>query len=265
MIKVYDLSGNVKGQIELPKVFSEAYRPDLIKRAVLVIWSNNRQPYGTDVLGGKRTSAHYHGMRHLDSSQRMMGREMARLPRVHRSSPGQNFRARFTPQAVGGREAHPPKVEKVWSQKINKKERRLAIRSAIAATTMKDLVKSRGHVFDIDLPIILTDDFESVKKANELKNILKALKLTAEFERAKEKKIRSGKGKMRGRKYKRKRSILFVVADDKGIIKAARNLPGAEACLVQNLNTELLAPGAQPARLVVWSESAVKKLNNLFK
>ena len=32
---VIDLSGNAAGEIELPAVFEEEYRPDIIKRAVL--------------------------------------------------------------------------------------------------------------------------------------------------------------------------------------------------------------------------------------
>ena len=73
-------------------------------------------------------------------------------------------------------------------------------------------------------------------------------------------KIRAGKGKKRGRKYKRKKSILFVVGKAEKIFKAARNLEGVDVVESRNLNAELLAPGALAGRLTVWSEDALKGL-----
>ena len=144
MIKVYDLNGSAIKEINLPHVFSSAYRPDVIQRAVLAIQSHNRQPYGINPLAGKRTSAHYHGVKATYAS--MKNREIARMARIHgKGPPSLVLTARFVPQARKGRETHPPKIEKIWSQKINDKERKLAIRSAIAATALKDLVIARGH------------------------------------------------------------------------------------------------------------------------
>ncbi|MGC8812572.1 MAG: 50S ribosomal protein L4, partial [Candidatus Aenigmatarchaeota archaeon] len=143
-VDVLDLQGNSVEKIELPEVFEEKVREDLILRAFLATMSKKRQAYGTDVMAGKRSSAHYHGVRRERWS--MMGREMARTPRLHgKLSPHLMWRARVVPQAVKGREAHPPKVEKIWVQKINKKERKKAIRSAIAATAIKEFVLKRGH------------------------------------------------------------------------------------------------------------------------
>ena len=150
---VIDLSGNQVGEITLPRVFSEKVREDLIRRAFLSIQSKKRQPYGTDILAGKRTAAHYHGRRR--ERYTMMGRGLARMPRLHgHTVPFLVFRARFVPQAVKGREAHPPKVEKVWEERINKKERRKAIRSAIAATIIKEWVEKRGHRIKRDFYVI---------------------------------------------------------------------------------------------------------------
>ncbi|HDJ96454.1 MAG TPA: 50S ribosomal protein L4, partial [Candidatus Aenigmarchaeota archaeon] len=87
-----------------------------------------------------------------------------------------------------------------------------------------------------------------------------------ELEKVKERKVRAGKGKRRGRKYKRKKGPLIVVANDNGIFKAAKNLTGVDVCLVNNLNAELLAPGAMPGRLTIFSKAAIEKLEkeNLF-
>jgi large subunit ribosomal protein L4e len=88
--------------------------------------------------------------------------------------------------------------------------------------------------------------------------------LKKELERAKIKKIRAGKGKRRGRKYKKKKSILFIVSEDKGISKVVKNIPGSDFSLVKNLNAELLAPGTHAGRLTIWSESAIKKLGEIY-
>lgn len=265
MVKIYGLDGNSKGEIKLPKVFSFDYRPDLIKRAVLAIQSHKRQPSGTDVLAGKRSSAHYHGSRHLPQEQRMMNREMARMSRVHGdTAAGLSFRARVVPQAIKGRRAHPPKVEKKWRQKINNKERVLAIKSAIAATSNLDLVKKRHKISDIELPIVVSDDIQNIKKTKDLEKVIDILKLLDDLKRAKEKTVRSGRGKMRGRKYKRKKSILFVISENKGVLKTIRNLSGVDVCLVNSLNAEILAPGTQAGRLVIWSEGSIKKLGEIY-
>jgi len=259
-VDVIDLNGNVVKQIELPPIFSEKVREDLIRRDFLAIMSKKRQPYGTDVFAGLRTSAHYHGKRRYRWT--MMNREMARLPRLHGDIPIQQlWRARRVPQARGGRRAHPPKVEKIWEEKINKKERRRAVRSAIAATIIKEFVEKRGHkIEDLKVfPIVVSDDLQKISKTKELRSFLEKIGLKKELERIKKKKVRAGKGKMRGRRYRRKVGPLIVVSKDEGVSKACKNL-GLDWVLVKDLSTEHLAPGGVPGRLTIWTESALEYL-----
>jgi len=259
---VIDLNGKVKKQIELPEVFKETIRHDIIKRAVLAIQSQKRQPYGSDPEAGQRSSAHYHGKRRM--RYQMINRDMARLPRLHRTSPHLFFRVRLVPQSVKGRRAHPPKIEKVFAQKINKKELKLALKSAIAATADVDIVKKRGHKIEkMQLPIVLDDEIQKIKKTKDFEKTLKALGLEKEIERCKDKTERAGKGKMRGRRYKQKKGILVVVSKDDGIIKSASNIPGVDATIVDNLTVEDLAPGTHPGRLTIWSLSAIEKLREI--
>ena len=90
-VSIFNLKGKPVGKIELPEIFKEVVRPDLIKRAFLAIQSRKRQPYGTDPYAGLRTSAHYHGARRKRYT--MMNRELARLPRIHGdTAPGLFFR-----------------------------------------------------------------------------------------------------------------------------------------------------------------------------
>ena len=206
-VSVLDLNGKPIEEIELPKVFSEPIREDLILRAVLASQRRRRQPYGTSPLAGKRTAAHFHGGRPGRTGAHrwaMIGREMARLPRLHgKTVPWLTFRARFAPQAVKGREAFPPLVEKVWEQKINDNERKKAIHSAVAATAIKELVAKRGHkVEKLKLPIVVDDKIQSISKTKELVEFLEKIGMGEELERTKERKIRAGRGKSRGRRYK---------------------------------------------------------------
>lgn len=247
---VFTLSGKKKKQIELPDIFKAELREDLIKRAVIASISHRIQPKGSDKLAGKRTSAEYLGT----------GRAISRVPRI-KSSPFYG-RAAFAPGTVKGRKAHPPKVEKVIAKKINKKERIKAIISAIAATAKREIVEKRGHRIGMvkQIPLIVEDKLEEIKKAKEAAKVFEALGLSEDLERARNISYRAGKGKMRGRRYKKKKSLLIVIAEDKGIKKAAANFPGVDIASVDELGAEHLAPGAHAGRLTLYTQSALKLL-----
>jgi large subunit ribosomal protein L4e len=245
---VYSLEGEPTEEIILPQVFETEHRPDLIKRAVLSSISKRIQPRGTKKEAGKRHSVHYLGT----------NRGISRTPRL--ASGGQ--RAAFVPQAVGGRRAHPPKVEKIYAENINKKEKRLAIRSAISMSADPDVVRSRGHRIDEikEIPLIVEDALEELEKTGEVAEVFQHLGAWQDIERARKKTIRSGKGKMRGRKYKKKKGPLLVVTRP---MKSARNLPGVDVVTVKNLGPEHLAPGTHPGRLTIWTKSAIQALERI--
>jgi len=258
-VNVLSVQGKTVGKIDLPDVFNEKFRPDLIERTVLALQSHRRQPYGTNPLAGLRSSAHFHGRRRLKHTMQM--RDIARMPRIHDGPPHLYFGARKVPQAVKGRRAHPPKVEKNWYQKINEKERKLALRSSIASTANKTIVSERGHAVDlVELPIVIEDAVQSIKKTKDVENLLLSLKLDKELDRIKIKKVRAGRGKMRSRKYRIKKGPLIIVSEDKGISKACKNIPGVDVRNVKNISVEDLAPGANPGRLAIWSKSSIEKL-----
>lgn len=252
-VNVYSLKGEVTDEIELPEIFEETYRPDVIKRAVISSQTARIQPWGANPMAGKRTTAESFGS----------GRGVAMVPRVKGSS-----KAGFVPQAIGGRKAHPPRVNTIYHEKINKKERVLAIRSAIAATADKDLVAKRGHkVEDLEqVPFIVDDELETIKTAKETREIFKDLGIMDDILRAKKgRKIKSGKGKLRGRKYRTPKGPLVVVGNDRGIKLGARNHAGVEVVEVENINAELLAPGTHAGRLTIYTKSAIEKLADLFQ
>ncbi|MBU2559990.1 50S ribosomal protein L4 [archaeon] len=257
-VNVYSLSGKkTTDALELPKVFEESVRPDLIKKAVLASQTARYQPQGRDPFAGKRTSAEGWGT----------GRGASRISRVKGSGYSAGGHGAFAPQAVGGRNAHPPMVEKQIKKKINAKERKLATASAIAATAVKELVIERGHIIDKvpQIPLITTDELEALKTAKEVEKALSNLGISADLERAKEKKVRSGKGTMRGRRYKKKKSVLLVIAKDDGISKGAKNIPGIDIVKAEQLGVEQLAPGTHCGRLTVYTKSAIDKIAKRFE
>ncbi len=252
-VKVFSLNGEPIEEIELPKVFETPFRPDLIRRAVIASWTHRIQPQGRDPMAGKRRVTENIGK----------GHGMARVERI-KTAP--RFAA-FVPFARGGRRAHPPKVEKVIWEDINKKEKKLALMSAIAATANYDLVRARGHIVDNvpQIPLIVEDELEKIGKTRETREIFKKLGIWDDIERAKKNtKVRAGKGKMRGRRYKKAKGPLIVVAKNEGILLGARNHPGVDVVLVDNLGVEMLAPGTHPGRLTVWTKGAIERLREIY-
>jgi len=258
---IFNTKGEKVKDLDLPKQFSEEVRPDLIKRAVNVIQANKRQQYGTDPRAGLEYSATL--SRRRKDYRGGYGRGMSRIPRKVMLRRGTQFiyTGAIVSGTAGGRRAHPPKSEKIFEQKINNKERQKAIRSAIAATADKEYLKEKGITIFDNVPLII-DKLEKLAKTKELKDLLIKLKLGPELQRAENKKIRAGKGTMRGRKYRKTKGPLVIISGkDSKVSAACKNLPGFEVVEISSLNTELLAPGAVPGRYVIWSLDAIQKLD----
>ncbi|MBO7205095.1 MAG: 50S ribosomal protein L4 [Candidatus Methanomethylophilaceae archaeon] len=245
---VYAVNGGVAGTIDVPAAFDSAYRPDLIKKAVLAAAANKRQPYGP---------AEGSGMRHAVST-RGKGTGSARNHRIHGLG-----KAGESPNNVSGRRAHPPRPERIWAQKVNKKELKLARQSALAATACAECVKARGHQFDdsVTFPIVIEDALLDVAATSEVTEVFEKIGIAYDLDRAKAgRKIRAGRGTMRNRKYRTPVSVLIVVKDDERkapIFKSAANLPGVTVEEVKTLNTSILAPGGDAGRLTVYTKSAI--------
>ncbi len=251
--KIFDLKGKAVGKVRLPVIFKTPIRPDVIRRAVVAIQSHRFQPQGRDIFAGKRTTAESRGV----------GFGASRVPRVK----GGGQRAALSPGTVGGRAAHPPVAEKKIERKIPRKEMRLALRSAVAATASKEIVASRGHVIDDvpDFPLIVVDKIQGLKKTRDVKEAFIQVGVWPDVYRVREsKKIRAGRGKRRGRRMKQAVGPLLVITENEGVVEAAGNVPGVDIVTVDDLNVELLAPGTHPGRLTIWTSSAFERLDKLF-
>ena len=246
-VNVYNIDGSPSGKIDLPQVFQTPFRPDIIRKTFNALHANRRQPYGSDPFAGTKHATASVGK----------GRGMSRVPRLT-----QGRRAALAPGVVGGRRAHPARAERIWVEKINKKEKKLARDSALAATANKDIVLKRGHKFDdkITMPIIVKDKFDEIKKTKDMANALDKIGAYEDVLRAiNGKHVRAGKGKSRGRKYKTPSSVLIVTSKD-AIKKSAGNLTGVDVISPKQINIEHLAPGGDPGRLTIFTESAIKEL-----
>ncbi len=266
--EVYEIGVELGKKVSLPDSFNAEIRSDLVKLAVASARANRRQAYGSNAHVGKRKPMS--GMKH-SVEWWGKGRGVSRIMR----RTGQR-RGAQSPHTLGGRRAHGPKVEKDWSRKLNRNERRLARDSALTATTDITMVSGRGHRFADEistLPIILGDYSENGEKMDieafnlsggtrKVSAIFEALGLGDDLRRARDgRKIRAGKATMRGRVHKTPKSVLLVVANKNGLAKAARNLPGVDVVAAKDLSAEHLAPGGDLGRLTVFTKAAVEALN----
>jgi large subunit ribosomal protein L4e len=247
-VNLYSIEGKSKKKIDLPPVFKEDIRRDLIKRAHKASRANRRQPYGPNPNSG---------MRHAVSTWGK-GRGVARVQRL---TQGRN--AAESPGNVGGRRAHPPRPEKDWSQKINRKESKKARNSALSATGKAELVSQRGHKFDgsLTMPLVVEDAIEEIATTRDAVEALQKLGLEEDIIRAKSGiHIRAGRGKMRGRKYRKPKSLLVIVRNKQYAQLGFGNLTGVDVATPFQLSIELLAPGGTPGRLTMITEGALKQM-----
>ncbi len=254
-VNVYNLEGKKKGLIDKPKIFEINPRLDIIQIAQSIHQSKNKQVQGRDKRAGLRNTAESWGTGHgLSRAPRIKGGGFITARNVGR-----------VPFAKGGRITHPIKNEKKIKKKINTGMSKLSIISAIAASGNRYFVQKRGHkINDIpEIPLVIDDKIQTIKKTSRMYSILCNMGLKEDLIKIKDyRKIKAGKGKSRGRKYKIKKGVLIVIKDDFGIINATRNIPGTDVIKVQNLSINDLAPGGTSGRLIIWSQSAFNELNN---
>ena len=256
--QVYSVEGKALREVELPKQFSSDVRADLIARAAIADQTTHYQPKGNDPRAGMETSARYKGRKEDFGSGKNKGtaiRPREILPK------GRLGKVKRIPSAVKGRRAHPPHVNQIIIEKINKKEYRVALVSAIAATASKETVEARGHKVSAKLPIVFDNSFESISKTKDIYKVLYPL-IGDDLNRADYGKPRSGVRARKGGKVYPK-SAIIAVSKDSPILKAARNIPGVDVVEVSKLTVEKLAPGAKAGRLAIYTEAALLEIAKL--
>ncbi|MFB5619943.1 MAG: 50S ribosomal protein L4 [Nitrosopumilus sp.] len=253
----YTTTGTKDTEVELPIIFSTPFRRELIHKAFTNLTSHKFQRQGRKPMAGMDVVA--------DSNDPPTGQGVSRVVRMQGGGGGRQGQGAEVASTRGGRQAHPPIVEKVIYKKLNKKENKLALCSAIAATASKNLVESRGHKIEgiESFPIIVSDDIESISKTSEIIKVMDSLKLSQDVKRLNARKPRSGQSRLRGRTKKIGKSVLFVTGDSSNLSKATGSIPGVEVRNVKELSVLDLAPGSDPIRLTVYSKSAIEEIGKI--
>jgi large subunit ribosomal protein L4e len=254
--RVIALDGTDSGEIELPAVFDTPYRPEVIHKVYVNVLSHSYHRQGRYPAAGEMVSA----------ESRNTGLGIARLARAR----GEGFpRAGQAAGVAGvrhGRVAHPPESWKDIYKKINRKEKQLGLCSAIAVTAKKDLVQRRGHKIgnEVKLPLVVSNDIESIAKTKGLKNALVRLGLGDDLARASlVRKARSGTARRRGRSARSGTSALIIVGNDSKLVTLSESIPGINIKHAKELSILDLVPGSKPIRLTIYSQSAIDYLKTL--
>jgi large subunit ribosomal protein L4e len=258
LVTVYnEKSEATQAKILLPTVFKAPIRPDVVSFVHDQMRKNGRQAFSVNELAGMAASAESWGT----------GRAVARIPRVRGGGTHRSGQGAFGNMCRGGRMFAPTKTWRRWHRKVNIKQRRYALVSAIAASGIPGLVLAKGHKIEEtpEVPLVLSDKVEEIKKTKEAVRILKKVNAWKDIEKVyATKRFRAGKGKMRNRRRIMKRGPLVIYKEDKGLTRAFRNIPGITLLNVQRLNLLKIAPGGHLGRFCIWTESAFKELDNIY-
>lgn len=258
LINVYAVDNKPSSAtVALPAVFKAPIRSDVVNFVFTNVNKNKRQAYAVSEKAGHQTSAISWGT----------GRAVARIPRVSGGGTSRSGQAAFGNMCRGGRMFAPTKIWRRWHRLTNQNMKRYATCSALAASALPSLVMARGHKIDqiSEVPLVVSNEVESFSKTKQAVALLKQLKAYGDVEKVVEtKKLRAGVGKSRNRRHKQRRGPLVVYANDNGLVKAFRNIPGLELASVDALNLLQLAPGGHLGRFIIWTQGAFEKLDALY-
>src|SRR3989344_5003001 len=262
--KILDINGKEKGSIELPKCFSAEIREDIISK--ILETKKRRQPYSPSLVGGKQHSAKGRVVHRRHVWRSGYGRGASRVPRKIFSRKGSqfNWEAAEVPQARGGMRAHPPKIVKmINTSRINKKEMQKALESAISATASQEKIKKRYSLLEgkkiENLPFVVEAKITSLKSKEMISSLKKILGEPAFEVAIRKKSVRSGRGKLRGRKYKSTAGMIMVTGKKESIKTGMFEVAKAE-----NLSVASLSRGGS-GRIAVYTENAIKELNEKYR
>jgi len=257
-VGVYSENKPTAQHVTLAAVFTAPIRSDIVHDVHTRMAKNKRQPYAVSKYAGHQTSAESWGT----------GRAVARIPRVSGGGTHRAGQGAFGNMCRGGRMFAPTKTWRRWHKRISVNQKRYALVSALAASALPALVMARGHKIDgiPEVPLVIDNKtIDNIDKTSKAVALLKTLHAFDDVEKVKDsKKLRSGKGKMRNRRYVQRRGPLIVYNEKTPLTKAFRNLPGVELAAVSRLNLLQLAPGGHLGRFVIWTKDAFERLDAIY-
>jgi len=262
-LNIIDKTGKKVADYEV--AVTEAIRDDIFKKAVTAENSVFRQSNGASPEAGRRHSISVTKRRQAFRST--YGKGGSRTPKKTMWKRGMQLRfvGAFAPQTVGGRRAHPPKAEKIIVKDINNKEWIKALRIGFTASLDNSLVAANGQKVPSTYPVVLDDSLETIEKTAEFRSFLETIGFGEEIERSSIRKVRAGKGTMRGRTYKDKRGPLVVVSNvEAPLLKAARNLKGFDVITPELLMVSDFGMSVYPGRAVIFTKPAMEEFKEVL-
>ena len=162
-------------QTALPAVFTAPIRADIVSMVHTNMAKNHRQPYAVSTKAGHQTAAESWGT----------GRAVYRIPRVPGGGTHRAGQAAFGNMCRGGHMFANTKTWRRWHRKTNIKNKRYAVCSALAASAVPSLVLARGHRVEKlnEIPLVLSNDIESISKTKDAMAVLKAIGALADVEK----------------------------------------------------------------------------------
>jgi large subunit ribosomal protein L4e len=151
--------------------------------------------------------------------------------------------------------------------------RRFATASALAASSIPSLLMARGHQVSTvpEVPLVINSEIfagAAIARTSAALGLLNSVGAGPDISKVKaSRKLRAGKGKLRGRRHRQRRGPLIVynpAEDGKEIGLAFRNIAGVETCSVFALNLLQLAPGGHLGRFIIWTSGAFKALDTIY-
>ncbi len=258
-IPVLSIDGEKIKEIDFPSIFSEKIREDIV--AKILETKKTKQPYSPSIVAGKQHAASGKMVHRRHVWRSGYGRGMSRIPRKILLRRGTQFNliAAEVSSTRGGRRAHPPKViSMINTKKINKKEMKIAMLSALSATADKKRILSKYSSLSENnlknIPIIVEPKIISLKTKEFISSLKKILGNSLAKISFTDKKIRSGKGKFRGRKYKKNAGAIIITGENE---KMKANI--IESKNTRTLGVQDIAKGGL-GRIVIYTESAIKEL-----
>ncbi len=262
--KVLDINGKGTKEIQLPKIFSRVIRKDIIAKVLEV--KKSKQPYSPSLVAGKQHSASGKIVHRRHVWKSGYGRGISRIPRKITSRRGSQFNwvGAEVSSTRGGRRSHPPKIlSMINTKKINKKELNAALISALSATANKKEVARKYKRLDEKelekLPLIVESKITHLKTKELISSLQKILGEKIFRVVLKKKTIRSGRGKSRGRKYKRNSGFLLVIGKEEKLKTNSFDVVNSD-----NLGVSDLAKGGA-GRLTLYTEQSIKNLGDRLK
>jgi len=257
MVTVHEGGAVTATAVSLPAVFRAPIRPDVVNFVHDQMAKNTRQAYAVNKDAGHQTSAESWGT----------GRAVARIPRVRGGGTHRSGQGAFGNMCRGGRMFAPTKTWRRWHRRIGVNQKRFALCSALAASSIPALVMSKGHMIQEvpEVPLVVSNKAQELTKTKEAVALLRQHRAWTDVLKVyKSQRFRAGRGKMRNRRRIQRKGPLVIYNKDQGLTRAFRNIPGVDTICVDQLNLLKLAPGGHVGRFCIWTEAAFRKLDLLY-